>query len=116
MIKLLIRWAVLSVALWLAAYLLPGVYVEGNAFTYAGIAVIFGLVNATLGTLTRIFTLPLTFLTLGLWSIGINALMLLVTDSFSDALNIDGFWWAAGASIIIGVSSAALNTFANKVK
>ena len=116
MSRLLIRWLALSVALWLAAYLLPGVHVSGDAFTYAGIAVIFGLINATLGTLTRIFTLPLTFLTLGLWAIGINALMLLVTDNISDALTIDGFWWAVAASIVIGVSSAVINSIFNKAK
>ncbi|MEY3277710.1 MAG: hypothetical protein RLZZ426_196 [Actinomycetota bacterium] len=116
MTKLLLRWFVLSVALWLASYLLPGVHIEGDAFTYAGIAVIFGLINATLGTLTRIFTLPLTFVTLGLWLIGINALMLLVTDNLSTSLRIESFWWAVGAAIVVGFTSTVINSVANLKK
>jgi putative membrane protein len=116
MTKLLLRWFVLSVALWLASYLLPGVHIEGDAFTYAGIAVIFGLINATLGTLTRVFTLPLTFVTLGLWLIGINALMLLVTDNLSTSLRIESFWWAVAAAIVVGVTSTVINSVANLKK
>lgn len=110
MIKLLLRWASISVAFWAAATLLgESVQISGDWLTYAGIAFIFGLVNATIGTLTKLFTFPLTFLSLGLWLWAVNALMLLVTDYFSDSLLIENFGWALVASLIISVVSAVIN-------
>ncbi len=79
--SLLIRWLALGAAIWGAAYFIPGIEVKnGDFLTYAGIALIFGLVNATLGTLTKILTFPITILSLGLSMLVINSAMLLVTD------------------------------------
>lgn len=109
MVRLLLRWISLSLAIWLAAYLLTGVSVTGGWMTYAWVALVFGLVNATVGALTKLFTFPITFLTLGLWSFVVNALMLLLTDNISDALAIESFWWALGAAVVISVASAIVN-------
>lgn len=108
--SLLIRWVALGAAFWVAARFLTGVHVTNNDFfTYAGLALMFGLVNAVIGTILRVFTFPITFLTLGLWAIAINALMLLLTDTWSDSLTIDSFWWAMAAAVVIGVCSAIVN-------
>jgi putative membrane protein len=93
--------------------LLPGVTVSGDLFTYIGLAFIFGLVNLTAGNLLRLFTFPITFLTLGLWSVVVNAMMLLATDSFSDALLIETFWWALAAAVVIGMAAAFVNRVFN---
>jgi putative membrane protein len=117
MVNILGKWLSLSVAFWAAESLLPGVSVTGDAFTYVVIAFIFGIVNVTAGNLFRLFTLPMTLLTLGLWSIVVNALMLLATDSFSDALFVDGFWWALAGALVIGFASSVVNkVFSSLVK
>lgn len=108
--SLLIRWLALGLAIWGAARFIPGIVVEdGDVVTYAGIALIFGLVNATLGTLTKILTFPITILTLGLSMLVINGAMLLVTDSISDALSIASTWDAILGALLISISAAIIN-------
>jgi putative membrane protein len=107
---LLIRWVALGAAIWGAAYFIPGIEVkDGDFVTYAGIALIFGLINATLGTLTKILTFPITILSLGLSMLVINGAMLLVTDSISDALSIATIWDAILGALLIAISSAIIN-------
>ena len=108
--SLLIRWAALGAAFWVAARLLDGVHVTNNDFlTYAGMALIFGLANASLGNLMKLITFPFTLLTLGISAIAVNALMLLLTDRLSDSLTIENFGWAMAAAVVIGLCSAFIN-------
>ncbi len=76
--------------------------VSGGFFAYLWVVLIFGVINAILGTILRILTLPLTVRTLGLFSIIVNALLLNITDGLTDHLTIDHFWWTAiwGALIL----------------
>ena len=107
---LLIRWVALGAAIWAAAYFIPGIEVtDGDFVTYAGIALIFGLINATLGTLTKILTLPITILSLGLSMLVVNGVMLLVTDSVSDALTIATTWDAILGALLISIASSIIN-------
>lgn len=111
MSKLIRRWIALTIAFWVTAYLLSAnVVIQGDWLTYFGIAFIFGLANATVGSLLRLFTFPITFLTLGLWLVVINASMLMLTDYFSDSLRITSFWWALVASLIISFISSVVNS------
>lgn len=108
--SLLIRWLALGGAIWAAAYLISGIEVKGGDFvTYAGIALIFGLVNATIGTLTKILTFPITILSLGLSLLLVNSAMLLITDSISDALTIASTVDAILGALLISVVSAVIN-------
>lgn len=117
MIKLVLRWASLSVAFWAAATLLDEqVQIQGDWKAFAGIALLFGLANATLGSLVRLLTLPLTFLTLGLWLLALNALLLLGVDYVSDSLTITTFPWAVAAAVIISVVSTVINKVVDKVR
>lgn len=112
----LIRWGILAAAIALTAWLLPDVDAEGGFFTVLWIAVIFGLVNAILGLLLRVLTLPLILLTFGLFSLVINAIIVLVTDWLSDDFTVDGFWTALLAAIIISIVSFVLSLiFARRV-
>jgi putative membrane protein len=107
---LLIRWLLLALAFAITSWLLSGMSVSGGFWGYLWIAALFGIVNAILGTILRIVTLPLTIITLGLFSIIVNALLLEITDAVSDHLTIDHFWWTAiWAAIIVSVVAVILD-------
>jgi len=106
---LLIKWALLAVAFAITSWLLTGMDVSGGFWGYVWVSALFGIVNAVVGTILRILTFPLTLLTLGLFLIVINALMLELTDWLSDHLSIDEFWWTAiWAAIILSFVSVVL--------
>jgi len=92
---ILIRWIVVAAAFAVTAWLIDGVTVTGGVTAYLWLALEFGIINALLGTIIRILTLPLTILTLGLFSIVVNAIVLEITDSLSGSLDIDSFFWTA---------------------
>ena len=104
--KLLLRWLASAVALIAVAYLVPGVVVEG--FGAAALAaVVIGLVNATLGTVVRLVTTPLRWLTLGLFTLVINAVMFwvatLVVDGFDVTGPVAAFVGSLGYGLLAGV-------------
>lgn len=107
---LLISWAVLACTFAVTSWILSGMDVSGGAWGYIWVSLLFGIVNAVIGTILRILTLPLTLVTLGLFSIIVNAILLNITDGLSDRLTIDSFWWTAiWAAIIISVVSVVLH-------
>ena len=109
-VALLIRLAITGTAFAVAAWLLGGMDVTGGFFAYVWIAILFGLVNAIVGTILRILTFPLTVLTLGLFSIIVNALLLELTDALSGDLDIASFFWTAiGAALIISITSVVID-------
>ncbi|UTM46129.1 phage holin family protein [Glutamicibacter mysorens] len=119
----LIRVIVNALALAAAVWVVPGLQIvaagEGTMSTviaYLVVAVIFGLVNALVRPIVKLFSLPITCLTLGLFTIVINALMLLLTSWLTTftpiELVIDQFWWdAIAGTIIISIVSAVLGLF-----
>lgn len=114
---LLVRWVVLAVAFAVTAWLIDGVTIHGGVVDYLWLALLFGIVNAVLGTIVRIFTLPLTIVTLGLFSIVVNALMLEITAALSGALEIDSFFWTAIlAAITLSVVSVILDVLTRRVR
>jgi putative membrane protein len=108
LIRILLRWLVLAVAVGLSTWLVPDMTVTGGFLTYLWIALLLGIVNAFLGTILRIITLPLTVITLGLFALVVNAAVLGVTDWLSDSLNVDGIWSTFLAAIVISVVSTVL--------
>lgn len=107
---LLIRWAVLAGAFAITAWLLSGMDVSGGLGAYIWVSALFGIVNVIIGTILRILTLPLMLLTLGLFSIVVNALLLQITDGLTSHLTIDEFWWTAiWAAIILSIVSVILD-------
>ena len=108
--SLLIRWAVLAAAFAITAWLLSGVDVSGGFWAYVWVSALFGIVNVLIGTVLRILTLPLMLLTLGLFSIFVNALLLQIVDGITDHFTIDEFWWTAiWAAIILSIVSVILD-------
>ena len=107
---LLIRWVVLAVAFGITSWLLSGMDVSGGIGAYLWIAALFGIINAILGTLLRLLTLPLMIITLGLFSIVVNAAMLELVDAISSHLTIDDFFWTAiWAAIILAITAVILD-------
>ena len=101
--KLLIRWAALALSFWVATALIPGIEVKGGFTTYIWVALLFGLLNATLGSFLKIMTLPAVILTLGLFLVVVNAAILELLAHWSDKLDVKSFWSAVLAALVISI-------------
>ena len=106
----LLRVVINAVALAATAAVLPGISVTDNSIvTLLIVAVIFGLVNAIIKPVLKLLTCPLIFLTLGLFLLVINGVLLLITEALSgNRLIIDGFGWAILGGFIMGVVGVVL--------
>ena len=101
--RLLLHWVLSAVALLIVSHFVPGFIV--TSFLSALIAaVIIGLVNATVGTLLRFISFPITILTLGLFLLVINAVMLKLAAAFSPGFQIIGFVPALEGAIILALA------------
>lgn len=111
--KLLLRWLSISVAIFVAVKLLPGIQFEGPWYQLGFVAFIFGLLNALVRPILKLLTCPLILLTLGLFILIINAAMLGLTAAMAKTLGINfqvaGFWSAFFGAIVISLVSGALN-------
>ncbi len=102
---LLTRLVVSSLAVFVADWLLPGVTI--NSFSTAiGVAILLGILNATLKPLLIIITIPLTFLTLGLFLLIINAIIIGVADQWIDGMHVSSTWTAILFSFMISTISS----------
>lgn len=109
-VRFLIGWALLAVAFGITSWLLSGMEVSGGVWGYIWVSALFGIVNAIIGTIIRLFTLPLILITFGLFAVLVNALLLQITDALSSHLTIDEFWWTAiWAAIILAFVSVILS-------
>jgi putative membrane protein len=110
--KLLLRWLINAVALYVAAQLVPGIHTEGGWIALAVMAIIFGLVNALIRPILKFLTCPLIMLTLGLFTLVINALMLMLASWLGEMLrldfHVDGFGPAFWGALVISVVSFIL--------
>jgi putative membrane protein len=108
----LISWAILAVAFAITSWLVPGMDVSGGVWGYIWVSALFGIVNAIIGTFLRILTLPLTLVTLGLFGLIVNAILLSITDWLTGHLTIDEFWWTAvWAAIVLALVGIIINVF-----
>lgn len=105
---LLLRTVVLAAAFLVVDALMDTVTVSGGFFGALGLAVVYGVLSAVLGTLLRLLTLPLVLITVGLFEFVINAAMLLITDGLTDSLDIDGFTSALAAAVVLSVASVLI--------
>ena len=104
----LIRLIAVAAAVWVTATVLPGVEVSGNVLTYLWIALVFSVVNLVIGSLIKLLTMPLTVITFGVSLFVVNAAMFLLTDYWTDALKIDGFWWALLGSLMVSIATSII--------
>lgn len=113
--RLLIRWAIVSLALFVAAWLVPGIQVTKSGWAiYAVMAVILGLVNAIVRPILKFLSCPLIILTLGFFVLAINAFSLMLSSYiavnwFGVGFYIDGFWSAFWGALIVSLVSTVLS-------
>jgi putative membrane protein len=117
-VRFLIRTIVTAIGLWIATAIVSGIRVTGaSAWADIGtvllVAVIFGLVNATIKPVVKILGCLFYILTLGLIALVVNALLFLLVDWLAGLVNlpfhVDGFWSAFWGAIIVGVVSWFIN-------
>jgi putative membrane protein len=102
MVRLLVKWILSAILLLIVAHFVPGFMV--TSFTAALIAaVVIGLVNGTLGVFLKIVTLPLTFLTFGIFLLIINALMLMVASAIVPGFHVAGFLPAFWGGVLLSI-------------
>jgi putative membrane protein len=110
-----VRLLLNAAGLWVATQVVPGVSYTGGWLPFLAVALIFGVINATLRPLTKILTCPLILLTLGLFALIVNGLMLWLTSSVSSAmglgLHVSGFWSAFWGGVVVSIVSMLLSMF-----
>ena len=99
----IIRFLLTGLAIMLIAYLLPDVVYVKDYYSALVVALVLAIVNAIVKPILIIFTIPITVLSLGLFLLVINALMILLADYFVDDFQVKGFWWAMAFSLILSV-------------
>jgi putative membrane protein len=116
MIRILVRWVIISLALFVAARLVPGIEVAGTGWiAYAVMAAVLGLVNSIVRPILKLLTCPLILLTLGIFTLVINAVTLLLSSAIVNWLDLDivfavnGFWPAFWGALIVSIVTAILS-------
>ncbi|MCB0061480.1 MAG: phage holin family protein [Caldilineaceae bacterium] len=115
MTRLLIRLVINAVALWIAATYIDGIMMVSDVGGVLFVALIFGVINAIIKPIIDLFTCPFYIITLGLFTLIVNALMLMLTGQLSGGrLVVDGFLPAFLGGIVISLVSTLLSLFLSK--
>ncbi|MCF6401945.1 phage holin family protein [Chitinophaga filiformis] len=107
----LIRLLVTALAAMLSAYVLPGVTIK-DFTTALVLALVLAILNLLVKPILIILTLPATILTLGLFLLVINAIIILLASNLVRGFKVDGFWWALIFSLVLTVVSGIMHSIA----
>ena len=107
MIDLILHLLLLAVVIYFLAEALPGIYVEGYG-TALIVAIVYGLINVTLGTVLKLISIPFIIISVGIFLFIINAFLLWLTDQLMDDFEIENFGTTIVAAIIITISDTVL--------
>ena len=111
----LVRLLINAAALWVATRIVPGIGYEGHWGLVMAVALVFGVLNASVRPLLKLLTFPLLVVTLGLFTLVINALMLWLTGWVSGVLDLGfhvaGFWAAFWGALVVSIVSLMLSFF-----
>ncbi|MSO45337.1 MAG: phage holin family protein [Acidobacteria bacterium] len=109
----IIRILVNAMALWVATRVVTGVTYDGGWAPILGVAIVFGVVNAIIRPLAKFLTFPLIIVTLGLFALVLNGLMLWLTSALSATLglgfHVTGFWAAFWGALVVSIVSTILS-------
>ena len=108
---LLLHWAITALSLWMASHVFKGIKFASTQDLVVS-ALLLGFANAIVKPLIIVLTLPLTFLTFGLFLLVINALMVMLVAKLVKGFTVSSFWTAFFASIFIAVLSFVIGAFA----
>ncbi len=106
----LLSWAITALSLWAASHIFRGLKFDSSGALVVS-ALLLGLANAVVKPLLILFTLPLTFLTFGLFLLVINALMLLLVSKLVKGFKLSSFWTAFFAAIFISILGIVIGAF-----
>ena len=113
--RILLRLACNAAALWVATRFVSGVTFSGAWFQLFGVALVFGVLNGSIGFLLKLLTFPLVILTLGLFALIINGLILRLTSSLSDNLglgfHVSGFRPEFWGALVISIVNALISFY-----
>lgn len=111
--RFLLRLVINTFALWVAIKFVPGLHFDGTWVQLAIAAVVFGVVNASIGVVLKLLALPVTILTLGLFALVLNGLLFWLGATLSHSLglglHVDGFIPAFEAALVTGITSWLLS-------
>jgi putative membrane protein len=109
MAHLLLHWLISAVSLVIVAYLFPGIELRGLGSALIA-PIVIGLINATIGFILKIVTFPITILSLGIFLLVINALMLQLASYLVPGFFVAGFWSAFFGAIVLSIVSMILRS------
>ncbi len=113
MTKFILRWVINAIAIFLAIKFVPGIHLQSGLVSVIWLALIFGLVNAFLRPLLKLLTCPLIVLTLGLFTLLINAFLFWLTGQighlFGIMLTFAGFWPIFWGALVISIVSIVMS-------
>jgi putative membrane protein len=111
--SILINWVINGIAVFISGYLLSGVQID-SFVTALIVALVLGIVNAIIKPVLVVLTFPITLITFGLFTLVINALMIILTDALVKGFQVDNFWWALLFSIVVSIVNSVLYRFTDK--
>ena len=106
---ILLHWLIITLAIMVSAYLLPGVKIAGFVPALAA-AVVLGLLNLVLKPILVLLTLPINILTLGLFTLVINAAIIMLATKIVPGFTVENWWWA----ILFGIALGLVNSLFGK--
>ncbi|SRR5690606_122397 len=106
--RIIINLLVTAVVAFFLTKILSGVHIDGFS-TAIVFAIVLGILNLIVSPILKLLGLPLTIITLGLFSLVINAIVILIADYFIDGMHIDGFWWAFIFSIALSLITSLVS-------
>ena len=108
MLSMILKWLVFALIIMLVGWIIPGFDVQ-NIWAALIAVVVIALINAFIKPLILLLTLPINILTLGIFTLVINALLFMFAAYLVPGINVDGFWSALLASLLISIFSIGLS-------
>lgn len=107
----LVRWLITTVAVLVASTLIPGIEVTGGMVALVGASLFLGIINALVRPVLLLLSIPLILVTMGLFLLVLNALLLWLVGSIVPGFSVDGFWSAFFGAIVVSLTSWMMSAF-----
>ena len=115
-VRFIVDVVISAAAVGLTAWVLPGIHIQPFSWlTLLLLGLIVGVIDAFVRPVVSFLTLPLTFLTLGLFQVVLNALLLELVTLFGLGFKIDNFWWALLGGIVLGIIHGILEAIFGRI-